>query len=161
MQAKVTFGTCVCWSPQSRTRMFKQLYLSEKISEFASEKTNAYIYLVPIHGYIKNKFLTCTREVGDPTLSRNIELKYVVFKGQIERIQMQTNSWRWFKRYGILRFGLMCRQKSHFAHEYAGYRSRERACLNSCISLEIYIWISKWTHKRLRFSVAYPRVHSK
>ena len=73
---------------------------------------------------------------------------------------MQTNSWRWFKHYGILRFGLMCRQKSHLAHEYAGHRSRERACLNSCISLE-NIWIAIWKHKRLHLSIAYPWVYPK
>ena len=65
--------------------MFKQLYLSEKISEFASENINAYICPVPIYGYIKNKFLTCTREVGDPTLSQNIELKYVVPKAKLRK----------------------------------------------------------------------------
>ena len=39
-----------------------------------------YIFPVSIHEYIKNKFLTCTREIGDPTLSKNIDLKYVVPK---------------------------------------------------------------------------------
>ena len=33
----------------------------------------------------------------------------------------------------------MCRQKSHLALENAGHRSRGRACLNSCISLEKYL----------------------
>ena len=63
--------------------MFKQLYLSETIPEFASENINAYISPVPIHGYIKNKFPACTREVGDPTLSQNIELRYVVPKAKL------------------------------------------------------------------------------
>ena len=62
--------------------MFKQLYLSEKISEFASENINAYICPVHIYGYIKNKFLTRTREVGDPIISHNINLKYVVPKAK-------------------------------------------------------------------------------
>ena len=44
---------------------------------------NAYKFLVPIHKYIENKFLTCTREVGDPILSQNVDLKYEVPKGQI------------------------------------------------------------------------------
>ena len=35
---------------------------------------------MPIHKYIKNEFLICTREVGDPILSQNIDLKYVVPK---------------------------------------------------------------------------------
>ena len=39
-----------------------------------------YIFPVSIHEYIKNKFLTCTRETGDPTLSKNIDLNYVVPK---------------------------------------------------------------------------------
>ena len=39
-----------------------------------------YIFPVSIHEYIKNKFLTCTREIGDPTLSKNIDLNYVVPK---------------------------------------------------------------------------------
>ena len=67
--------------------MFKQLYLSEKLSE----KINAYICLVPIHGYIKNKFLTCTREVGDTTLSQNIELKYVVLKVKLRKKKCKKN----------------------------------------------------------------------
>ena len=52
-------------------------------SEFASENINAYICPVPIYGYIKNNFLTSTREVEDPTLSQNIELKYVVPKAKL------------------------------------------------------------------------------
>ena len=67
------------------------MYLSKNISEFASGKINDYICPVPIHGFIKNKFLTCTREVGDPTLSQNIKLKYVVPKAKLER-KMLTNS---------------------------------------------------------------------
>ena len=58
--------------------MFKQLYLSELLFEFASENINAYISPLPIHKYIQNKFLTCSREVADPILSQNIDLKYVV-----------------------------------------------------------------------------------
>ena len=75
----------------SRMSMFKQLYLSEKISEFASENIDAYICPVPIHGYIKNKFLTYTREVGDPTLSQNIELKYVVRKAKLKKKYCKKN----------------------------------------------------------------------
>ena len=71
--------------------MFKQLYLSEKISEFAFENIDDHICPVPIHGYIKNKFLTYTCEVGDPTLSQNIELKYAVPKARLEK-KMLTNS---------------------------------------------------------------------
>ena len=52
---------------------------------------------------------------------------------------MQINSWRCFKNYGIIRFGLMCRQKSHMAHECSGHHNRTQACLNSCISLEYYL----------------------
>ena len=65
--------------------MFKQLYLSNKIYESASENINDYICYLPIHGLINNKFLTCTREVGDPTLSQNIELKSVVPKAKPEK----------------------------------------------------------------------------
>ena len=54
--------------------MFEQLHLFEITSELASENINAYISPVPIHEYIQNKFLTCTREVGDPILSQNIDL---------------------------------------------------------------------------------------
>ena len=46
---------------------------------------------MPIHKYIKNEFLTCTREVGDPILSQNIDLKYEVPKGQTgQKICKQT-----------------------------------------------------------------------
>ena len=65
--------------------MFKQLYPSEKISELPSENTNAYISPLPIHEIIHNTFLTCTREVGDPILSQNIDLKYVVPKAKHEK----------------------------------------------------------------------------
>ena len=58
--------------------MFKQLYLSELLFEFASENINAYISPLPVHEYIQNKFLTCSREVADPILSQNINQKYVV-----------------------------------------------------------------------------------
>ena len=58
--------------------MFKQLYLSELLFEFASENINDYISPLPIHEYIQNKFLTCSREVADPILSEKIDLKYVV-----------------------------------------------------------------------------------
>ena len=37
---------------------------------------------MPIHKYIKNEFLTCTREVGDPVLSQNIDLTFVVPKAK-------------------------------------------------------------------------------
>ena len=60
--------------------IFKQLYLFKVISELASEDTEFYIFPVYVHEYIKNKFLTCTREIGDPTLSKNIDLNYVVPK---------------------------------------------------------------------------------
>ena len=50
------------------------------MSELASKSINAYNFPGPIHKYIKNKFLTSTREVGDPILSHNIDLKYVVSK---------------------------------------------------------------------------------
>ena len=62
--------------------MFKQLYLAEIISELATENIEAYIYPVPIHEYIQNILLTCTREVGDPITSQNIDLKYVVPKAK-------------------------------------------------------------------------------
>ena len=58
--------------------MFKQPYLSELLFEFASDHINAYIYPLPIHEYIQNKFLTCSREVAAPILSQNIDLNYVV-----------------------------------------------------------------------------------
>ena len=58
--------------------MFKQPYLSELLFEFASDHINAYIYPLPIHEYIQNKFLTCSCEVADPILSQNIDQKYVV-----------------------------------------------------------------------------------
>ena len=41
-----------------------------------------YIFPVSMHEYIKHIFLTCTREVGDPVLSQNINLKYVVPKAK-------------------------------------------------------------------------------
>ena len=122
MQAEVTFGTWECWSPQSRMSMFKQLYLSGKISELPSESTNSYISPLPIHGYIQNKFLTCTREVGDPILSQNIDLKYVVPKAKQE-IKLRTNTWRYLKKLGINFLGFMCKQNSHMANEYADDRN--------------------------------------
>ena len=66
------------WPPQFHASMFKQLYLSEILFDFASENINACISPFPIHEYIQNKFLTCSREVADPILSQNIHLKYVV-----------------------------------------------------------------------------------
>ena len=80
MRSEVTKVTGVCWPPQSRASIFKQLYLFKVTSELASEDIEVYIFLVSIHEYIKNNFLTCTREIGDPTLSKNIDLKYVVHK---------------------------------------------------------------------------------
>ena len=71
--------------------MFKQLYLSEIISELASKNISDYIYPVPIHEYIQNKFLTCIRKVGDPILSQNIDLEYVVLKAKQGK-RMQTNT---------------------------------------------------------------------
>ena len=71
--------------------MLKQLYLSGKISELPSENTNSYIAPLPIHEYIQNKFLICIREVGDPILSQNIDLKDVVPKAK-QKEKMQTNS---------------------------------------------------------------------
>ena len=64
--------------------MFKQLYLSQNIAELATVKTNAYISQLHIHEYIQI-FLTCAREVGDPILSQNIYLKYVVPKAKLEK----------------------------------------------------------------------------
>ena len=58
--------------------MFKQLYLSEILSELVFENINAYISSITIHKYIQNKFLTCSREAADPILSQNIDLKYQV-----------------------------------------------------------------------------------
>ena len=58
--------------------MFKQLYLSEILSELVFENINVYISSVPIHKYIQNKFLTCSREAADPILSQNIDLKHEV-----------------------------------------------------------------------------------
>ena len=57
--------------------MFKQLYLSKVLSELVFENMNVYISPMPIDGYIQNKFLACSREVTDPILSQNIDLKYV------------------------------------------------------------------------------------
>ena len=82
--------------------MFKQLYLSGKISELPSENTNSYISPLPIHEYIQNKFLTCTGEVGDPILSQNIDLKYVVPKAKQEKknankhLKIFTEQWHQF-----------------------------------------------------------------
>ena len=71
--------------------MFKQLYLSKAISELTSEDINLYISPLTIHNYIQNKFLTCTREVGDPILSQNIDLKYVVPKAKSgKKMQKKT-----------------------------------------------------------------------
>ena len=58
--------------------MFKQLYLSEILSELVFENMNVYISSMPIHKYIQNKFLTYSREAADPILSQNIDLKYEV-----------------------------------------------------------------------------------
>ena len=58
--------------------MFKQLYPSELRFELESENINACISPFPIHEYIQNKFLTSFREVADPILSQNIDIKYVV-----------------------------------------------------------------------------------
>ena len=105
--------------------MFNQLYFSVIISELASENISDYIYPVPIHEYIQNIFLTCTREVGDPVLSQNVDLEHAVLKTKQE-IKMQTKTLRSFKDYSFTFFGLMCKKKSHMAHEYAGHRSRVR-----------------------------------
>ena len=56
--------------------MFKQLYLSEILSELVSEHINTYIFSLTFHEYVQNKFLTCTREVADPILSQNNDLQY-------------------------------------------------------------------------------------
>ena len=71
--------------------MFKQLYLSKAISELTSEDINLYISPLTIHNYIQNKFLTCTREVGDPILSQNIDLKYVVPKAKSGKKNAKKN----------------------------------------------------------------------
>ena len=55
VQAEVTNGARVLWPPQSHVSMFKQLHLSELISELVSEDINDYIYPVPIHEYIQNE----------------------------------------------------------------------------------------------------------
>ena len=65
--------------------MFEQLYLSDLISELTSEDINLYISPFSIHKYIQNTFLTCTSEVGDPILSQNIDLEYVVPKAELEK----------------------------------------------------------------------------
>ena len=67
---------------RSRASIFKQLYLFKEISELASEDISVYSFPESIHEYIKNKFLTCTREIGDPTLSKNIDLNYGSSQGQ-------------------------------------------------------------------------------
>ena len=71
--------------------MFKQLYLSVIISELASENINCYIYLVPAHECIQNKFPTCTRVVEDRALSQNIDLKYVFPKSKQGKINANTH----------------------------------------------------------------------
>ena len=71
--------------------MFKQLYLSVVISELASENINCYIYPVPTHEYIQNKFPTCTREVEDRVLSQNIDLNYVFPKSKQGKINASTH----------------------------------------------------------------------
>ena len=105
--------------------MFKQLHLFEIIYELASENVNSYIYTVHIHEYIQTKFQTCTCEVGDPILLQNIDRKYVVPKAKQEK-KMRRNMYRCFKNYDIICFRLMCTQKSHMAHAYAGYHSLAR-----------------------------------
>ena len=125
MQAEVTHGTWVFWPSQSNASMFKQLYLPKSISVLASENVNSYIYPVSIHEYIYIKFLTCTCEVGDPILSQNIDRTFVIPKAK-QRKQMRKTTCRFFKNYGIICFGFMCKQKSHMAHEYAGDDSRAR-----------------------------------
>ena len=132
---QVTRVTCVYCPPQFRARVFEWLYLSELSSEIIYNKCFVFKSLLSIRGYIQNLFLTCTREVGDPILSQNIDLKYVDPKAKQKEKKMQMNTWRCFKNHGIVLFGLMCRQKSHMAHQCSDHHSRERAYLNSCISL--------------------------
>ena len=72
---------------RSCASMFKQLYLSEIQSEFASENMNVYVCPVPIHEYIQNKFLTCNCEVGVPILSQIIDLNCVVPKAEQDGIK--------------------------------------------------------------------------
>ena len=103
--------------------MFKQLHLFEKMSELASENIKRYIYAVSIHEYIQNKFLTYICEVGDAFLSHNLDRKYVISKAKQEG-EMRENTRRCFKNYGIILFGLMYKQKSRMAHDYAGHHSR-------------------------------------
>ena len=108
--------------------MFKQLHLFETMSELASENINRYIYPVSIHEYVQNKFLTYICEVGDPFLPQNLDRKYVVSKAKDDKQEgeMRENTRRIFKKYGIIFFGLMYKQKSRTAHDYAGHHSRAR-----------------------------------
>ena len=72
---------------------------------------NTYISQMPIHEYIKNKFLTCICEVGDPILSQNIDQKYVVPKAKQRVKKKRKDTWRFFKNHGIVYFGLMCKKE--------------------------------------------------
>ena len=93
------------------------------MSELASENINGYIYPVSIHKYIQNKCLTDIREVGHPFLSQNLDREYVVSKAK-QGGKMRENTRRCFENCGIIFFGLMYKQKSRMAHEYAGHHNR-------------------------------------
>ena len=72
-----------CAGHRSRERAYLNSCISlETYLNWQLKNTNAYISPLPIHEYIQNKFLTCTREVIDPILSQNIYLKYVVPKAK-------------------------------------------------------------------------------
>ena len=88
--------------------------------------------------YLSTAFKKSNRYIGS-NLCETGKPEHNCSQGQIEKNKMQTNTLRCFKNHGIKTTGLMCKQKSHMAHEYAGHHSRARAYSNSCISLTWYL----------------------
>ena len=74
--------------------------------------------------------------------------------------RMQTSTRRCFKNYGITRFGLMCREKSHMAYVCSGHHDRAQAC-QTAVSLWSKIRIGIWEHKLLHLRSVYPWVYLK
>ena len=82
VQALVSHITCVCWPPQSRTRVFEYVYLFDLALGITCDKFFVVKSTMSIRGYIQNLILTCTHKVGDPSSSQNIALKYEVPKAK-------------------------------------------------------------------------------
>ena len=57
-QTELIDGTWICWPPQSRASMFKQLHLFKVISELTSEDINVYVFPLSILYYIYSKYIS-------------------------------------------------------------------------------------------------------